>query len=79
MRWDFLAGLRSEHKRIPKWVEDMTYDGMTGRLNAENLSVLTSSRFFFRQEHWQSFSGITDSDRYSLPNRTEWLGVDELL
>jgi restriction system protein len=55
----------------------MEYDGMTALLNNENFSSITSYRSL-TGEKWRRFARVTDSDRYLLPERKVWLGVDSL-
>src|ERR1017187_3589449 len=69
-------------RRLLEWVVDMEYDGMTALLNSESFSVITSYAFLSRaliRGQWRGFTRVIDSDRYLLPERTEWLGVDALL
>jgi hypothetical protein len=66
-------------KRLLKWIDDMEYDGMTGLLNSKRFSTIADWASPLYREAWRGFAEFTDSDRYLLPQRAEWLDVDALL
>jgi restriction system protein len=71
--------LRGRTRRLLKWIEDMEYDGMTALLNSDGFSSIADWTGPLCREAWLGFAEFTDSDRYLLPQRAEWLNVDALL
>lgn len=72
-------GHGSTTQRLVKWIEDMEYDGVTALLNSEYFSGIANLTSPLYREGCRGFANFTDSDRYLLPQRAEWLSVDALL
>ncbi|MFZ0744515.1 MAG: restriction endonuclease [Terracidiphilus sp.] len=56
----------------------MEYDGLTALLNNKNFSQIADWPGPLHQDRWRGFVAYTDSDRYLLPQRPEWLSIDAL-